>query len=69
MKKYCVYVLFGFVVISNVVFVKEVLLVLIFIYDVFFNVIKVYCGKVFQGKVSKDNVGNMFGNVKFVMYV
>jgi len=38
-------------------------------HDAFFNAIKAHCGKAFQGKVSKDNVGNTFGDAKLVMHI
>ena len=69
MKKYCAYVLFGLAVISNAALAKEAPLVSIPTHDAFFNAIKAHCGKAFQGKVSKDNVGNTFGNAKLVMHV
>ena len=69
MKKYCAYVLLGLAVISNAALAKEAPLVSIPTHDAFFNAIKAHCGKAFQGKVSKDNVGNTFGNAKLVMHV
>ena len=69
MKKYCAYVLLGLAVISNAALAKEAPLVSIPTHDAFFNAIKDHCGKAFQGKVSKDNVGNTFGNAKLVMHV
>ena len=69
MKKYCAYLLLGLAVISNVALAKEAPLVSIPTHDAFFNAIKAHCGKAFQGKVSKDNVGNTFGNAKLVMHV
>ncbi|WP_334038172.1 hypothetical protein [Alteromonas macleodii] len=69
MKKFCAYVLLGLAVISNAALAKEAPLVSIPTHDVFFNAIKAHCGKAFQGKVSKDNVGNTFGNAKLVMHV
>ena len=69
MKKYCAYVLLGLAVISNAALAKEAPLVSIPTHDAFFNAIKTHCGKAFQGKVSKDNVGNTFGNAKLVMHV
>lgn len=48
---------------------KEAPLVSIPTHDAFFNTIKAHCGKAFQGKVSKDNVGNTFGDAKLVMHV
>ncbi len=69
MKKYCAYVLLGLAVISNAALAKEAPLISIPTHDAFFNAIKAHCGKAFQGKVSKDNVGNTFGNAKLVMHV
>ena len=69
MKKYCAYVLLGLAVISNAALAREAPLVSIPTHDAFFNAIKTHCGKAFQGKVSKDNVGNTFGNAKLVMHV
>jgi hypothetical protein len=69
MKKYCAYVLLGLAVISNAALAKEAPLVSTPTHDAFFNEIKAHCGKAFQGKVSKDNVGNTFGNAKLVMHV
>ena len=69
MKKYCAYVLLGLAVISNAALAKEAPLVSIPTHDAFFNAIKTHCGKAFQGKVSKDNVGDTFGNAKLVMHV
>ncbi len=69
MKKYCAYVLLGFAVISNAALAKEAPLVSIPTHDAFFNAIKAHCGKAFQGKVSKDNVGNTFGDAKLVMHI
>lgn len=69
MKKYCAYLLLGLAVISNVALAKEAPLVSIPTHDAFFNAIKAHCGKAFQGKVSKDNVGNTFGDAKLVMHV
>ncbi|MCZ4241061.1 MULTISPECIES: hypothetical protein [Alteromonas] len=69
MKKYCAYVLLGLAVISNAALAKEAPLVSTPTHDAFFNAIKALCGKAFQGKVSKDNVGNTFGNAKLVMHV
>ena len=69
MKKYCAYVLLGLAVISNAALAKEAPLVSIPTHDAFFNAIKTHCGKAFQGKVSKDNVGNTFGDAKLVMHV
>ncbi|PXW75711.1 hypothetical protein BZA03_102394 [Alteromonas sp. I10] len=69
MKKYCAYVLLGLAVISNAALAKEAPLVSIPTHDAFFNAIKAHCGKAFQGKVSKDNAGNTFGNAKLVMHV
>ena len=69
MKKYCAYVLLGLAVISNAALAREAPLVSIPTHDAFFNAIKAHCGKAFQGKVSKDNVGNTFGNAKLVMHV
>ena len=69
MKKYCAYVLLGLAVISNAALAKEAPLVSIPTHDAFFNAIKAHCGKAFQGKVSKDNVGNTFGDAKLVMHV
>ncbi|KHT59982.1 hypothetical protein RJ44_07030 [Alteromonas macleodii] len=69
MKKYCAYVLLGLAVISNAALAKEAPLVSIPTQDAFFNAIKAYCGKAFQGKVSKDNVGNTFGDAKLVMHI
>ncbi len=69
MKKYCAYVLLGLAVISNAALAKEAPLVSIPTHDAFFDAIKAHCGKAFQGKVSKDNVGNTFGNAKLVMHV
>ena len=69
MKKYCAYVLLGLAVISNAALAKEAPLVSIPTHDAFFNAIKAHCGKAFQGKVSKDNVGDTFGNAKLVMHV
>lgn len=69
MKKYCAYVLLGLAVISNAALAQEAPLVSIPTHDAFFNAIKAHCGKAFQGKVSKDNVGNTFGNAKLVMHV
>ena len=69
MKKYCAYVLLGLAVISNAALAKEAPLVSIPTHDAFFNAIKAHCGKAFQGKVSKDNVGNTFGNAKLVMHI
>ena len=69
MKKYCAYVLLGLAVISNAALAREAPLVSIPTHDAFFNAIKAHCGKAFQGKVSKDNVGNTFGDAKLVMHV
>ena len=69
MKKYCAYVLLGIAVISNAALAKEAPLVSIPTHDAFFNAIKAHCGKAFQGKVSKDNVGNTFGDAKLVMHI
>lgn len=69
MKKYCAYVLLGLAVISNAALAKEAPLVSTPTHDAFFNAIKALCGKAFQGKVSKANVGNTFGNAKLVMHV
>ena len=69
MKKYCAYVLLGLAVISNAALAREAPLVSIPTHDAFFNAIKTHCGKAFQGKVSKDNVGNTFGDAKLVMHV
>ena len=69
MKKYCAYVLLGLAVISNAALAKEAPLVSIPTHDAFFNAIKAHCGKAFQGKVSKDNVGNTFGDAKLVMHI
>jgi hypothetical protein len=69
MKKYCAYVLLGLAVISIAALAKEAPLVSIPTHDAFFNAIKAHCGKAFQGKVSKENVGNTFGNAKLVMHV
>ena len=69
MKKYCAYVLLGLAVISNAALAKEAPLVSIPTHDAFFNAIKTHCGKAFQGKVSKDNVGNTFGDAKLVMHI
>ena len=69
MKKYCAYVLLGLAVISNAALAKEAPLVSTPTHDAFFNAIKTHCGKAFQGKVSKDNVGNTFGDAKLVMHV
>ena len=69
MKKYCAYVLLGLAVISNAALAREAPLVSIPTHDAFFNAIKTHCGKAFQGKVSKDNVGDTFGNAKLVMHV
>ena len=69
MKKYCAYVLLGLAVISNAALAKEAPLVSIPTRDAFFNAIKAHCGKAFQGKVSKDKVGNTFVNSKLVMHV
>jgi hypothetical protein len=69
MKKYCAYVLLGLAVISNAALAEEAPLVSIPTHDAFFNAIKTHCGKAFQGKVSKDNVGNTFGDAKLVMHV
>ena len=69
MKKYCAYVLLGLAVISNAALAKEAPLVSIPTHDAFFNAIKALCGKAFQGKVSKDNVGNTFGDAKLVMHI
>lgn len=38
-------------------------------HDAFFDAIKAHCGKAFEGKVSKDNVGNSFGGEKLVMHI
>ena len=69
MKKYCAYVLLGLAVISNAALAKEAPLVSTPTHDAFFNAIKAHCGKAFQGKVSKDNVGNTFGDAKLVMHI
>jgi hypothetical protein len=69
MKKYCAYVLLGLAVISNAALAEEAPLVSIPTHGAFFNAIKTHCGKAFQGKVSKDNVGNTFGDAKLVMHV
>ena len=69
MKKYCAYVLLGLAVISNAALAREAPLVSIPTHDAFFNAIKTHCGKAFQGKVSKDNVGNTFGDAKLVMHI
>ena len=69
MKKYCAYVLLGLAVISNAALAREAPLVSIPTHDAFFNAIKAHCGKAFQGKVSKDNVGNTFGDAKLVMHI
>lgn len=60
-----------FVVVLLVVVVWFVLLVLILSYDGFFDNIVVYCGKVYEGKVSVDNVVgfSLFVGKKLVMYV
>ena len=54
---------------SDVAFGKAAPLVSISTHDAFFNSIKALCGKAFQGKVSKDNVGNTFGDAELVMHV
>jgi len=69
MKKYCAYLFYGLAVISSAALSKEAPLVSIPNHDMFFNAIKAHCGKAFQGKVSKDNVGNTFGDAKLVMHV
>ena len=69
MTKYCAYLFYGLAVISSAALAKEAPLVSIPNHDMFFNTIKAHCGKAFQGKVSKDNVGNTFGDAKLVMHV
>lgn len=69
MKKFCAYVFLGLTGISNVAFGKDAPLVSIPTHDAFFNAIKTHCGKAFQGKVSKDNVGNTFGDAALVMHI
>ena len=69
MKKFCAYVFLGLTGISNVAYGKDAPLVSIPTHDAFFNAIKTHCGKAFQGKVSKDNVGNTFGDAALVMHI
>lgn len=69
MKKYCAYLFYGLAVISSAALSKEAPLVSIPNHDMFFNAIKAHCGKAFQGKVSKNNVGNTFGDAKLVMHI
>lgn len=69
MKKYCAYLFYVLAVISSAALAKEAPLVSIPNHDLFFNAIKAHCGKAFQGNVSKDNVGNTFGDSKLVMHV
>ena len=69
MIKYCAYLFYGLAVISSAALAKEAPLVSIPNHDMFFNAIKAHCSKAFQGKVSKDNVGNTFGDAKLVMHV
>ncbi|APE02748.1 hypothetical protein BM526_13325 [Alteromonas mediterranea] len=69
MNKHFAYLCLGFVGISNVAFGKAAPLVSIPTHDAFFNSIKAHCGKAFQGKVSKDNVGNTFGDAELVMHI
>ena len=69
MKRHCIYLFLGLIGISDVAFGKAAPLVSIPTHDAFFNSIKALCGKAFQGKVSKDNVGNTFGDAELVMHV
>ena len=69
MKKFCGYLFLGLIGISNMALGEDAPLVSIPTHDAFFNAIKAHCGKAFQGNVSKDNVGNTFGDAKLVSHV
>lgn len=69
MKKFCGYLFLGLIGISNMALGEDAPLVSIPTHDAFFNAIKAHCGKAFKGNVSKDNVGNTFGDAKLVMHV